>query len=176
MTGCVRLSDRIPEVALGRSSWTAEEETHLRGCADCRAEWALVRAAAALGTRAPIIPEPIAMAAAIQRRLARDRADRRQQRRAWSLAGLAAAAALAFAVWTGRPERSTGVTARDLPAATATQALVPLPELESLEPAELDSLLRMMEAPLVGSSTLDAPTLGELENSELEQVLASWEG
>lgn len=176
MTECVRLSDRIPQVALGRSSWTGEEETHLRDCADCRAEWALVRAAAALGARAPTLPEPSAMAAAIERRLAQDRADRRRQRRAWSLAGLAAAAALALAVWTGRSERPTRTTGGELTAAAATQALVPLPELQSLEPAELDSLLRIMEAPLVGSSTLDAPTLGELENSELEQVLASWEG
>jgi hypothetical protein len=176
MSECVRLSDRIPDVALGRSSWTAEEETHLRDCADCRAEWALVRAAAALGARAPAVSPPVAMADAIERRLARDRVNRRQRRRAWSLAGLAAAAAVALAVWTGAPGRRTGNAGGESAAPAATQALVPLPELEALEPAELDSLLRTMEAPLAGSSTLDAPTLGELEDSELEQVLASWEG
>ena len=176
MTECARLSDRVPEVALGRSSWTAEEEIHLRDCADCRAEWVLVRAAAAMGARAPMLSEPVAMAEAIERRLAQDRAERRRRSRAWSVAGLAAAAAVALAVWTGRPERPTVATGEVVPAAAAAPALVPLPELESLDPAELDSLLRTMDAPLAGSSTLDAPTLGELENSELEQVLASWEG
>lgn len=176
MSECLRLSDRIPEVALGRSSWTAEEAAHLRGCADCRAEWTLVGAAAALAARAPNPSDPAAMAGAIERRLRRDRAEQRQRTRNWSLAGLAAAAAVALLVWTGRPDRPVGITRGTQPTPAASQALVPLPELESLEPAELDSLLRLMEAPLAGSSTLDAPTLGELEDSELEQVLASWEG
>ncbi|HJX88345.1 MAG TPA: hypothetical protein VJ277_12345, partial [Gemmatimonadales bacterium] len=56
------------------------------------------------------------------------------------------------------------------------QSLVPLPELELLDPGELDSLLQRMEVPSAGSSTLDAPGLGDLEDTELEQVLDTWEG
>lgn len=45
------LSDRMPEVAAGRATWTVAEQGHLDGCAECREEWALVRAAAALGAQ-----------------------------------------------------------------------------------------------------------------------------
>jgi hypothetical protein len=79
-----------------------------------------------------------------------------------------------LAVWTRWPAGRE--RAAPEPPRSATQALVPLPELELLEPAELDSLLQRMETPVAGSSTLDAPSLGDLEDTELEQVLATWEG
>ena len=69
-----------------------------------------------------------------------------------------------------------GVAANEDSVARLTKALVPLPELELLDPAELDSLLQRMEMPSAGSSTLDAPGLGDLEDTELEQVLDTWEG
>ena len=171
MSECTRLSDRIPEVALGRARWTADQAAHLRGCPDCRTELALVQATIALGRRAPGVPDPAAVAQAVERRLAQGRS-----RRAWGgrAGGLAAAAALLLAVWTRwppQPERTA-----PLPGQSASQALVPLPELDLLEPAELDSLLQRMEAPVAGNSTLDAPSLGDLEDTELEQVLATWEG
>jgi len=158
MSGCARLSDRMPEVVHGRSRWTPDEAAHLAGCADCRRELALVQATVAMGRKAPRLTDPASLAATVERRLA----------------GLAAAAALMIMVWGRWPER---------PAPTATgsagspaQALVPLPELELLDPAELDSLLQRMEMPSAGSSTLDAPGLGDLEDTELEQVLDTWEG
>lgn len=175
MSDCLRLSDRMPDVALGRSAWAPEEEAHLLACAECQAEWAVIGAAVGLGSRAPSPGDPAAMAAAIGRRLARERAERRDRARRWSVAGLAAAAAVTLVVWTRTPGRPPGAGTGPVPTA-AGQALVPLPELELLEPAELDSLLDRMEAPVAGSSTLDAPTLGELEDTELEQVLATWEG
>jgi hypothetical protein len=55
-------------------------------------------------------------------------------------------------------------------------ALVPLPELEGLGAAQLDTLLRSLDRPLDGTSSLDAATLGEYEDGELEQVFATWEG
>jgi hypothetical protein len=129
-----------------------------------------VQATVALGRKAPGLSDPGATAAAVERRLVRGRG-----RRAWRerMAGVAAAAVLLLAVWSrwpAPPERPAAA-----PTSTA-QALVPLPELELLEPAELDSLLERMEAPVAGSSTLDAPTLGDLEDTELGQVLATWEG
>ena len=54
--------------------------------------------------------------------------------------------------------------------------LVPLPELEGLGTAQLDTLLQSLDRPLDDSSTLDASTLGEHEDGELEQVFATWEG
>lgn len=171
MSECTRLSDRIPDVALGRAAWTPDQAAHLRACADCSAELALVQATIAIGRKAPQLSDPASMADSIGRRQVTGR-----RRRDWGrpVAGLAAAAALLMAVWTrwpARPERPVSQ-----PAHAASQALVPLPELELLEPAELDSLLERMEAPVAGSSTLDAPSLGDLEDTELEQVLATWEG
>ena len=49
MTSCTQLSDRMPEVALGLARWTADDERHLAGCADCRSEWAIVSTASRLG-------------------------------------------------------------------------------------------------------------------------------
>jgi hypothetical protein len=172
MSECTRLSDRIPEVALGRASWTPDQAAHLRACADCRAELTLVQATIALGRKAPGLRDPAAAADAVERRLAAGRS-----RRAWGggMAGLAAAAALLLAVWTRSPEPPRAAVSPEQPS-SAAQVLVPLPELELLEPAELDSLLERMEAPVAGSSTLDAPSMGDLEDTELEQVLATWEG
>ena len=171
MSECTKLSDRIPEVALGRVRWTPDQAAHLRACAECRAEFALVQATIGLGRKAPALSDPGATAAAVERRLVQVRSRRAGVER---MAGVAAAAMLVLAVWTrwpAPPERPASGTTN-----SAAQALVPLPELELLEPAELDSLLERMEAPVAGSSTLDAPSLGDLEDTELEQVLATWEG
>jgi hypothetical protein len=172
MSECTRLSDHIPDVALGRASWTPDQAAHLRDCADCSAELALVQATIAIGGKAPRMPDPERMADAIGRRLVE-----KPRRREWSrpMAGMAAAAALLLAVWTRWPPTPPERPVSE-PAHAASQALVPLPELEQLEPAELDSLLERMEAPVAGSSTLDAPSLGDLEDTELEQVLDTWEG
>jgi hypothetical protein len=171
MSECTRLSDRMPEVVHGGSRWTHDEAAHLAACAECRAELALVQASVAVGRRAPRLGDPADLAAAVERRLAGARMRRDGNRR---IAGLAAAAALLLAVWTRWPTRP--VPTSSLPAGPGAETLVPLPELELLDPAELDSLLQRMEMPAAGGSTLDAPSLGDLEDTELEQVLATWEG
>ncbi len=171
MSGCTRLSDRMPEVVHVRSRWTPDEAAHLASCAECRRELALVQATVALGRKAPRLGDPAALAVTIERRLAGARTRRIGVQR---IAGLATAAALLLMVWTKWPERPVSNVPGS--ARSAAQALVPLPELELLDPAELDSLLQRMEMPSAGSSTLDAPGLGDLEDTELEQVLATWEG
>jgi predicted anti-sigma-YlaC factor YlaD len=172
MNDCERLSDRIPEVALHGGEWSAEEASHLATCAECRAEWELALAARDLEARAPTISDPAAVADAVLGRLAADRIRTARARRVWSFAGLAAAAAIVVAVLTGREPATQGgvrVTAE-------VGALVPLPELEGLETAQLDTLLRSLDRPVAGGSALDASTLGEYEDGELEQVFATWEG
>jgi hypothetical protein len=172
MNDCERLSDRMPDVALHRIEWTPEEAAHLAGCADCLAEWRLVLAARALDERAPTVSDPSALPVALQRRLAADRALRARVRLAWSFAAAAAAAAaILTAVVTQRDGGPAG--ARTV---AGTEALVPLPELEGLETAQLDTLLQSLDRPFAGTSTLDASTLGEYEDGELEQVFATWEG
>ena len=172
MIPCERLSDRMPEVALHGGEWSADEASHLASCAECRAEWELALAARDLGARAPTITDPTAMATMVLRRLAADRAIVARARRAWSFAGLAAAAAIMVAVVASREPALQG----DVRVAAEAGALVPLPELEGLETAQLDTLLQSLDRPVAGGSTLDASTLGEYEDGELEQVFASWEG
>ena len=173
MNDCERLSDRMPDVVLHRSEWTPEEAAHLAGCAECLAEWELVLAARALGEGAPTAPDSSAVSAALLRSLAEDRAGRARARRAWWFAGAAAAAAaILVAVMTGRDAATVAA-----PQVVAeAEVLVPLPELEGLETAQLDTLLQSIDRPVAGTSTLDASTLGEHEDGELEQVFAAWEG
>jgi hypothetical protein len=172
MNDCERLSDRMPEVALHGGAWIAEEAAHLATCAECRAEWALIQQARDLDVRAPTIADPSALAVDVLRRLATERAKALRARRAWSFAGLAAAAAVAAAVLTGREVETT----RSPQIVAEGEALVPLPELDGLETAQLDTLLQSLDRAVAGGSSLDASTLGEYEDGELEQVFATWEG
>jgi hypothetical protein len=176
MNDCERLSDRMPDVALHRTEWTPEEAAHLAGCADCRAEWRLVLAARALEASAPTVSDASALPAALQRRLAEDRALRTRVRLAWSFAAAAAAAAAIVTAVVTERDGGPPAGARTVAGAEALEALVPLPELEGLGTAQLDTLLQSLDRPFAGTSTLDASTLGEYENGELEQVFASWEG
>jgi hypothetical protein len=173
MNDCERLSDRMPDVALDRSAWTPEEAAHLAGCAECLAEWKLVLAARALDESAPTISDASTLAAALLRRLEDDRAVRARMRRAWAFAGVAAAAAAILAVVVTERDAGPAAGARTIAEA---EALVPLPELEGLGTAQLDTLLRSLDRPFAGTSTLDASTLGEYEDGELDQVFATWEG
>jgi hypothetical protein len=175
MSDCERLSDRMPEVALGQVGWTPEEIRHLNECGPCRREWELVQLAGRLGEDAVLSLQPVAIAAGVLRRLHREREDARHRRRAWSFAGLAAAAAVIVAIWTGGP-KSEPSKVQPIGTAVAGRLSIPLPELESLEPAELDSVLQTMDEPNLSGSTDDDPALGDLNNAELQRVLDSWEG
>ena len=173
MNDCERLSDRMPEVALHRAEWTPDEAAHLAGCADCLAEWELVLAARALDETAPTVSDPSALTATLQRRLAEDRARRIRARRAWSFAAAAAVAAAILAAVVTQRDAGPSAGARTVAGA---EPLVPLPELEGLGTAQLDTLLQSLDRPFAGTSTLDASTLGEYEDGELEQVFATREG
>jgi hypothetical protein len=98
------------------------------------------------------------------------------RRRTWAVLGLAAAAAITMAIWTGsvgdsaRPSRENGYLA-------AAQLEIPLPELESLQAAELDTVLRGMDEPNnLRDPGDDEPELSDLNSDELERVLDTWEG
>jgi len=175
MSDCERLSDRMPVVALGQTGWTPYEISHLNECGPCRREWELVQLASRLGNDAGLTLDPAAIAAGVLRRLDQEREDGRLRRRAWSFASLAAAAAVVAAIWTGglqgRPSK-----VQQVGTVVAGRLSIPLPELESLEPAELDSVLQTMDEPIISGSTDDDPALGDLNNDELERVLNTWEG
>jgi hypothetical protein len=175
MSDCERVSDRMPLMALGQAEWNPDETRHLSECGQCREEWELVQLASRLGRDAGLALDPAATAAGVLRRLDRDREAGRLRRRAWSFAGLAAAAAVVAAVWTGGPQGGESKTP-PVPSAVAGRFSIPLPELDSLEPAELDSVLQTMDEPPVNGSTADDPALGDLNSDELQRVLDSWEG
>jgi hypothetical protein len=172
MSACERLSDRMPEVAMQQAAWTADEAAHLATCADCRAEWDLVLAARRLESSAPTV-DPAAVAAAVEWRLATDRTASRRNRWVW-LTGAAAAAvaAIVLAVSHGpeRRQESTPVVAVE------AEPLVPLPELEGLETAQLDTLLRALDGSLSGTTARDSTAPDDDAETELEQILATWEG
>lgn len=172
MNDCDHLSERMPDVLHHGGRWSPEETAHLASCAGCRAEWELVLAARSLEGLAPTISDPDDHAARLQRRLAEDRAARARASRAWRVAGsAAAAAAILAAVLIGHDD-----TSAPSPAIAGAEALVPLPELEGLESAQLDTLLQSLDGSFAGSSPLDASTVGEDEDAELERVFATWEG
>ena len=98
MIQCDGLSDRMPEVALGRSTWRADEQAHLDACPDCQAEWRLVQTTSRLGASLPPLRSPEVMTAGILGRLSGERAAARSRRWTWMAAGLAAAAAIVIAV------------------------------------------------------------------------------
>lgn len=174
MSDCEWLSDRIPAVALGRGEWTPDEIRHLNECGSCRGEWELVQLASRLGENAGLSLDQVAVSTRVLQRLNRER-EAGRRRRAWSFAGLAAAAAVVAAIWTGGMEGGPSKV-RPVGTEVAGRLSIPLPELDSLEPAELDSVLQTMDEPVVSGSTGDDPALGDLNSDELERVLDSWEG
>ena len=175
MTECQWLSDRIPAVALGRAKWTVEELRHLEGCRSCQQEWNVVQAAGRLGDAMAASVDPSITARVVLQRLVDEREATRLRRRAWSFTGLAAAAAVAAAVWVGGMD--SGVPLAPSSGAVVAGGLsIPLPELNSLQAAELDSVLQLMDEASFGSIPVDEPGLGDLSSDELESVLASWEG
>ena len=192
MTPCNALSDRMPDVALGRARWTPDEERHLAGCADCAAEWAVVTTASRLRPKDAVGLDPDRIATGVMERLAAGRARTRARRQGWAAAGFAAAAMIAVMVWTGRSNRGEPILTRPAPrpvASTAPEvprspgrstAIAPapvelaMPELDSLPVEALDSILQALDEPLAHVG--DEPQPGDDGDLELERVLAGLEG
>jgi hypothetical protein len=202
MTPCTHLSDRMPEVALGRTRWTPEDERHLAGCDDCQAEWAIVVAASRLGARLPAIDSERVAARATER--VRAEQARAKVRTQWvtALVSVAAAAMVALAVWANRsgrvgmpggsnpPPAPIAATPLESPPDTQLQVspgpklareseaatlYLPMPELDSLPAEALDSILRTLDEPLAHVGADDQPP-DDSGDRELEQVLAGMEG
>jgi hypothetical protein len=166
MNDCRRLTERIPAVALGRGRWAGEEEAHLGACADCRAEWELVRAAGRIGAGLPPLADRPEIAAAVLRRVAaRPMPDRRRRTLRWA-GGLAAAAGVTLAVWSSLGRE---------PAAPSAAVAADETAVAPLSTAQVDSLLDA-DVPLAGWSMLETPALGDLNTDELERLLRTWEG
>ena len=182
MPTCTELSDRMPDVAHGRSGWTKPEERHLAACADCRAEWRIVTAVARLGDSLPPPADPTLVSRLLLERLGRERRVIRRRTRLWTAAGLAAAAAVIVALWTaGRGGAGPGIgpdTSRAPVLATAPEgrAELSLPEIDELPAEALDSILRVLDEPAARADAYELPGLGDPGDRELEQALTGLEG
>lgn len=172
MTDCASIQDRIPLVANGLSSWTPGEAAHFTDCPDCAAEWHIVSTARRLGDAAAGQVDADRVSRRVMARLASDRAGRRW-RIGGGIAGLAAAAAVVLMVRTA-VVRSPSGAATTPPVAAVLH--VPIAELESLDTAELESVLDGLDQPLGSGAAPDAPHLGDLDDVQLERVLRSLEG
>jgi len=160
------LSERMPAVAHGGQAWTALDQRHLAACADCAAEWAIIRRAAHLGHDATASLDVAGIADRVLGRLReRPAADRRPRPLVrWALVGaLAATLALAFVF---RPDGPGEGPAR-------LHAL--LPELEGLDAEEMEAMFEVLPA-APGLPEIGLPGLGELTEDEIESVLRTLEG
>jgi hypothetical protein len=173
MSDCGWLTDRMPAVALGRSTWMPEEARHLGGCRSCQEEWELVQLSSRLGQDVGARLDAGQTTSDVLNRLGRARQQDRLRRQSWTFAALATAAAIAVAVWTGRPV--TRAVAPPAGSVVAASLQIPLPELDNLEPAELNTVLQTIDEPLVGGPT-DAPGSGDPDDDDLEDVFDTWEG
>ncbi|MEO7985881.1 MAG: hypothetical protein ABI766_05070 [Gemmatimonadales bacterium] len=184
MTVCEQLSDSMPDIALRRRVWSAEEETHLTACADCRSEWRLVEIAAGLGDSLPASRDWNVVATGIVGRVATERSAARIRRRGWAAAGLAAAAVAILAVRTARPPLQLPVPVpvpvatvhAPPPVSSSTTQSLPLPELDGLPVSQLESILGVLDASPDISSSLDGPAFDDMDGAELDRALAAWEG
>jgi hypothetical protein len=169
MSECAWLSDKMPAVARGEAQWTPDETHHMSGCPSCRQEWDLVRTASQLGGRPAAEFDVENLIPQVHLRI--DGAGERRRRRAWALAALATAATLAGVLWSSRPiEPAPG------PTPVATRLEIPLPELEDLQAAQLDSVLRTMDQPVEDANSSETSDSADLNTSELETVFDYWEG
>ena len=163
---CDKLSEKMPAVAGGAATWSAEEAEHLRACADCRAEWAVVSAGAAVGRGAALDAD--ALAARVLQRLRTEPAVTHLVRTRWLVGLAAAAAAIALFVVPNRNHRA--------PAGTQTlEYSIDVPGLGALNAAELTDVLDTFDTPWTETSTTDAPSLDDLDPQELERIERSWE-
>lgn len=174
MTTCTQLSDLMPATALGRREWAPPEVQHLADCADCRAEWDVVRASARLGAGENWKADPAVLARRALAQPAQRRPDAVRYRR-WLVGGLAAAAAVVLLVRVV-PRHESAARSTGSPPSKAAAALA-IPALDSLSEDELRVVLAAVSGSAFDADAeLDAPGLESLDSTGLEQVLTTMEG
>ena len=165
---CERLSDRMPAVAHGRDQWSRYDQDHLRTCADCSAEWSLVRRTVEVGRGLDLV-YPVRMGQQVLHRLATEPSFPRWIR-PLPVVGVAAAIVLLAILLSPGDSVVPGIIK-----AEATVLEIPI-ELDSLTPDQLQTVLESIEDPLTGPSSVDLPSLMDLDDQQLERVIRSMEG
>ena len=174
MSMCEAVSDRMPAVASGRSEWTAEEQAHLASCSGCAAEWTLVQAASRMGRDLAVDAATITPVVLKQVRAARmEEGRRRWMRQAVAVGSLAVAAVLLVVLMPEQREEDPYLPSMGV--VVVEPADLQLAELDDAAPAELEMVLAEFEGPAVRVTSLDGPDVEELDQSQVEQALRSWE-
>ena len=173
MTECESISDRMPDVFHHRDSWSDAERDHLVSCTQCALEWRVVAAGVVL--RQALVVDSVAISERVQARLRGEHADPSIRRLPWrgarvGIGLLAAAASIAILIRVPSARRGD-----EQPAMSVTPVAV-LPELERLTETQLEAVLSELDVPDVLVSPMRLPRLGDLSDSQLEQVLLSLEG
>ncbi len=166
---CQEQSDKMPSVARGENSWSEEEARHLASCADCRSEWELVSAGAALA--GDVLVDAEALAHRVLLRLRTEPVVKRFPASRW-LAGVAAVAAAALLVIKASTPASLPPS---LPAPPTALGAVDIPGLHALGEEGLAEILESMAPQWTDTPTIDTPSLDDLDPRELEQVQRLWE-
>ena len=164
MSSCHDLNDWMPAVARGEAAWSPAEAAHLAGCAECRDEYAVVRAGASAGAGAVLDVDRLT--AGVLERLRTE--PMKPPARAWRwVAGLAAAAVLLAVLL----PRESAVPAGAVEAPVAAH----VPGLDGLGAGELAEVLEVMDTRWTDVPTIDAPSLDDLDPQELERLERPWE-
>jgi hypothetical protein len=161
----------MPLVRHGADQWTPEDAAHLAGCGECQLEWELVAAGARLGSElAERFDTDRATRAVVARLTTTARRRRRWIGAAWGV-GLAAVASLVLLAWPG----SKPAPQPD-PVAVVDIPILPLAELDGVDPVVLDEILTTLDDGREDDATLEAPGFSDLAPSELERLLQTMEG
>lgn len=167
---CGALQDRMPDVAAGTAQWTAEEVAHLSRCESCAAEWQIVETARRLGGSAARQVDPAKLAVKV---LAEVRARDKRARwiRAGWMSGLVAAGIVV--VLLAGPNQTPGPIRQA--AEPLSREALPLAELSPLDADQLEAILEQLE-PEARETGSWIPSMGDLDDQQLERVLRSLEG
>lgn len=174
---CGTLQDRMPDVAAGTATWNAQEAAHLDSCPECGPEWQIVQTARRLGGSAARQIDAPQMA---ERVLAGVRAARKRSRwtRAVWASGLAAAAAVVVVLRIYEPPSRRAAEPPDtsLVATTITSGTIPMAELDALDAEQLEAVLEHLDGAAGSAERGGVPSMGDLDDQQLERVLRSLEG
>lgn len=163
MNPVTHLSERMPVVVSGGARWSPVEVQHLDSCEECRAEWALVQAAARLGQDVEVALDIPAIEAGVLAGLGTAPASPRRVRPAFWLIPAGIAALLAIAVL-----RQPSIAPDSMEPSPSL-----LPELETLTSSELEAVMTLLPA---AELPPEPDGFEDLSESEVSSVLKDLEG
>jgi hypothetical protein len=174
---CGALQDRMPDVAAGTGRWNAQEAAHLAICPECAPEWQIVQTARRLGGSAARQIDSSMIAGNVVAALRARKKKSRWRRASW-VSGLAAAAIVVVILRTAEPPSRRAAEPPDttVVAVTPVGGTIPMAELEALDAEQLEAVLEQLDGATGRMDGGGIPSMGDLDDQQLERVLRSLEG